>query len=136
MNKKRKTIASLTVVTTVIIAAIAFSMMMILIYFAVSDHSERGTEITWSEFQARMLDEWAPEGTAETKKEKVGEYTNDEQIVNITVDGFTLTGFTPNGQMYWAQSPWGASSAPLYEILHEWEAALEEAGIAYVLNTH
>lgn len=136
MNKKRRTIISVTVAVIVIIAAIAFSLMMVSIYYAASDHSERGVEITWSEFQARMLDELAPEGTVETNKNKIGEYSNDEQIVNITVDGYTLTGFTPSGQMYWTNAPFAYNSASLQEILNEWENALKEAGIAYALTAH
>ncbi len=115
--------------TKIIIAVILVAVLGIGAYFIISSQIRNSRELDYSEFEARILDERAADGTDESNS-KVGDYSNAEQIIRIHVDGFTLTGYTEGGRQYWANSPWGQNSQPLYEQINKWQEYLESKGYA------
>ena len=107
----------------IIIAVILVAVLGIGAYFLISSQIRKSRELTWSEFEARVLDERAPEGQDETDN-PVGKYKNAEQFVRIHIDGFTITGYTESGSQYWVNAPWGQNSQGLYEIVQSWQQQL------------
>ncbi len=118
-----------------IIAAVVVLALGVAAYFGISALIHNSKEIRWSEFEARVLDDWAKEGVDETQKDNiVGAYANGDQIVRVYIDGFTITGYTQSGRELWAYSPWGQNSQPLYDTVNSWEAALSEANVQLTVS--
>ncbi len=111
--------------TKIIIAVILVAVLGIGAYFLISSQIRNSRKLDYSEFEARVLDKWNFDQTEETEQNKVGKFTNDEQIVRLHIDGFTLTGYTANGRQYWTNTLWGQNSQPLYETIQEWKTAIE-----------
>ncbi len=118
-----------------IIAAVVVLALGVAAYFGISAIIHNNKEIRWSEFEARVLDDWAEEGVDETQEgAQVGKYANKDQIVRVYIDGFTVTGYTQNGTEVWAYSPWGQNSVPLYETVNEWKTSLGEANVELTVS--
>ncbi len=107
----------------IIIALVALALG-IGAYFLITTLEHNSRQLDWAEFNARITDARAPDGTDEsTEATRVGSYTNAQQIVRYRIDGYTITGTTGSGSEYWTYSPWGQNSAPLKEVTDEWNNA-------------
>lgn len=113
----------------IVIAVILVAVLGIGAYFIITSQIRNSRELDFSEFEARITDERAADGTDESNS-KVGDYSNAEQIIRIHVDGFTLTGYTEGGRQYWTNSLWGQNSQALYEKIKEWQDYLESKDYA------
>ena len=108
----------------IIIAVILVAVLGIGAYFIISTQLRNSRKLDYSEFEARVLDQWAPD-EADESQGKYGDYVNADQIIRIHIDGFTLTGYTAGGRQYWTNTLWGQNSQPLYETIKDWKKAIE-----------
>ncbi len=108
--------------TKIIIAVILVAVLGIGAYFIISSQVRNSRRLSFKEFQERVLDAWASDDVDETI-EKVGKYSNDEQIVSVVVDGYTIKGYTKNNRQYWTNCNGQAYFPEVY--LQKWEEQLK-----------
>ncbi len=122
-----------------IIAIIIVAVLGIGIYYWVTTAIRNNKEVDQSEFFNLIEDERGDGGKATDKKDedRIGEYWDNEQIVKIHVDGFTIYGYTSvdsHNYSYWAKLTMAQNSVPLNEKIAEWEDLLKEEGITFKVS--